>query len=336
MIDRNSLRAATFAVLLIGPQDPAPPPVRPAVPVDATAAVLDAFQRYPLVAIGDAHGNVNGEAFQLALIRDPRFPGIVNDIVVESGNSRYQETLDRFVRGEEVPTDALQRIWLDTTQQHVASLRVPDLVTTVRRINAALPPDRRLRVLLGEPPIAWERLRTADDMRKWDADPIANRDRFAADLIRREVLAKNRRALLLYGAGHFFRKVINESLVTILEESKIRVFTIWTNAAADMAKMQADVATWPVPSLAQLRGTALGRVTLSEYFGPGGDNIPPQWQAPLEEQFDAVLYLGPLASLTLARPQPWRCSEPAMPERLRRLRLQRPALADRVEQECVR
>ena len=44
---------------------------------------------------------------------------------------------------------------------------------------------------------------------------------------------------------------------------------------------------------------------------------------------DAVLYVGPLAKITLERPQPWRCSEPAMAERLRRIRLQRPALADR-------
>jgi hypothetical protein len=56
----------------------------------------------------------------------------------------------------------------------------------------------------------------------------------------------------------------------------------------------------------------------------------------MEDQFDAVLYLGPLSTITLGRPRPWRCSEPAMGERLRRLRLQRPALADRVEQECVR
>ena len=136
--------------------------------------------------------------------------------------------------------------------------------------------------------------------------------------------------------GHFFRKVISSSLVTILEQDKIPVFTVWTNAAAEMASMQPDVATWPVPSLAQLKGSALGRVNLTEYFGPGGKDIPEEWRAPLEEQFDAVLYVGPLAKITLERPEPWRCSEPAMAERLRRIRLQRPALADRVEQECVR
>jgi hypothetical protein len=70
--------------------------------------------------------------------------------------------------------------------------------------------------------------------------------------------------------------------------------------------------------------------------GPTGKDIPPQWRAAMQDQFDAVLYLGPLASITLGRPQPWRCSEPALPERLRRLALQRPDLADRLKQECVR
>jgi hypothetical protein len=308
---------------------------KPAMPLDATTAILDAFRQHAIVGIGDAHGNRQGEAFQLALIRDPRFPTVVNDIVVESGNSRYQDLVDRYVRGEDVPADALQRVWLDTTVQQVAQLEVPELFPAVRALNASLPSDRKLRILVAEPPIEWERMRTADDLRKWQQEPASDRDRFAVDLLRREVVAKNRRALLLCGAGHLFRKVVNVSMVTLLEEASIKPFTIWTNAAAEMATMQADVAKWPVPSLALLRGTTLGQIGLSDYFGPGGKDIPPQWQAPLQDQFDAVLYLGPLTSITLGRPTPWRCAEPAMAERLRRLELQRPALAERIKKECV-
>jgi hypothetical protein len=326
-------------LLLVVPQDrpsaQSTATARPAVPLDAKAAILDAFRRHPVVGIGDAHGDQRGEAFQLALIRDSRFAAIVNDIVVEFGNSRYQEVVDRFVRGERVSPDALQRVWLDTTQQQVASLQVPELFTTVRQINASLPRARQLRILLGEPPIDWARMHTADELRKWDADPRFDRDKFAVDLIRREVLAKHRRALALYGAGHLFRKVVHQSLVTLLEGAQTKPFTIWTNVAAEMANMQADVATWPVPSLALLRGTILGQVGLSEYFGQAGGDMPPQWRAPLEDQFDAVLYLGPLAAITLARPPPWPCSEPAWPERLRRLGLQGPALAERLQRECL-
>jgi hypothetical protein len=311
------------------------PPASPAVPRAAIAAIVDAYREYRIVGLGDAHGNQLGEAFQLALIRDPGFRAVVNDIIVESGNFRYQDLADRFVRGENVPPEALQRIWVDTTQQQVASLDVPELFMTVRALNASAPAEGRLRILLGEPPIEWERLKTADDYKTWEAQPTSDRDWFGAELVRREVLAKNRRALALYGAGHFFRKVVNQSLVTILEGSQTKVFTIWTNAALELASVQADVRTWSAPSLALIRGTTLGRTGLAAYLGPKAGELPPQWLAPMEDQFDAVLYLGPLSTIKLARPQPWRCEEPALSERVRRANLQRPGLGDRVKAQCV-
>ena len=149
------------------------------------------------------------------------------------------------------------------------------------------------------------------------------------------MLAKNRRALALYGAGHFFRKVVDRSMVTILEGAQTRVFTIWTNAAFELSSAQADVQQWPVPSLAGLRGTALGRVGLASYLGPNAGDVPAEWLAPMEEQFDAVLYLGPLSTITLDRPTPWRCDEPAWPERVRRANLQRPEMGDST-QDAVR
>jgi hypothetical protein len=308
---------------------------RPAVPRPAVAAIVEAFHKYRIVGLGDAHGNRLGEAFQQALVTDPGFLAVVDDVLVESGNSRYQDLADRFVRGEEVAPAALRRIWLDTTQQQAASGDVPALFTAVRTLNASRPANRRLRILLGEPPVAWESLKTADDYKAWQDSPESSRDGFGAGLIRREVLAKNRRALALYGAGHFFRKVIDRSLTTILERAETKVFTIWSNAALELSSVQPDVSTWPVPSLTIIRGTPLGRAGLSAYLGPSAGDVPPQWLAPMEEQFDAVLYLGPLSTITLDRPTPWRCDDPAWPERVRRANLQRPGFGDRLKTQCT-
>jgi hypothetical protein len=309
---------------------------RPAAPVNAITGILDAFRRHDIVGLGDAHGDQQGEQFQLALIRDPRFPAVAHDIVIETGNSKYQDVVDRFVRGEAVDPDVLRRPWLDTTQQQVASLQPPAMVMAVRDVNRALSPDRQLRVLLGEPPIDWEALRTPKEYEEWAAEPRFDRDAFAVELLKSQVLAKKRRALLTYGSAHFFRKVVHQSIVTLLEGSGVHPFTIWTNAAADLAKMQPDVATWPVPSLANLRGTVLGKVGLSAYLGPNAGDVPEQWLAPIEDQFDAVLYVGPLSAITLGRPQPWPCSEPALAERARRASVQRPGMGDRILKDCAR
>src|SRR6266516_2044135 len=81
---------------------------RPAVPIEPTAAILDAFRSHRVVMLGEgAHGNEQGHAFRLSLIRDPSFNLTVNDVVVECGNARYQDLMDRFVRGEDVPNASL-------------------------------------------------------------------------------------------------------------------------------------------------------------------------------------------------------------------------------------
>jgi hypothetical protein len=307
----------------------------PAVPKTAVAAILDAFKDYDVVGLGDAHGNRQGDAFRRALIDDPRFAATVNDVVVEAGNARYQSVVDRYINGGAVPQEEMARVWLDTTQQQAASKQIPEVVTAIRALNQGRIPAQRLRVLLGEPPLDWDRIKTADEWHRWEEDPKSDREWFGAEIVKTEVVAKKRKGLLLYGAGHFFRKPAHQSIVTLLAAAGTRVFTVWTNAAAEMAKMQPDVAAWTAPSLAPLRGTVLGKINLSEFLGPNAGDVPPQWLAPIEEQFDAVLYLGPLSTLVLDRPQPWPCADPAWDERVRRLRLQRGAFADRVRQACA-
>jgi hypothetical protein len=80
-------------------------------------AASNAFRSHRLVALGQgSHRNQQGHACRLSLIRDPRFGATVNDIVVESGNARYQDLMDRFVRGDDVPHELVRQAWQNTTQ----------------------------------------------------------------------------------------------------------------------------------------------------------------------------------------------------------------------------
>ena len=84
--------------------------------VPAADYLVDAFDRYPLVAFSEPrHGAGGTREFLTSLVRHPRFAGTVNDIVVEFGNARYQGIADRYVAGEPVPRDELKQIWENTT-----------------------------------------------------------------------------------------------------------------------------------------------------------------------------------------------------------------------------
>src|SRR6185503_16883387 len=110
---------------------------------------------------------------------------------------------DRFVRGDDVPYETLRQVWQNTTQiSGVWDYPIyEEFFRAVRDVNASLPRERQLRVLLGDPPVEWENVRTLDDLNKW-----GQRDSHAADVVRREVIAKKRRALLVYGDDHFAKR----------------------------------------------------------------------------------------------------------------------------------
>jgi hypothetical protein len=283
------------------------PAVHLAVPVEPVPAIVEAFRSHPIVTFSDPHGVEQVAAFELSVVRDPRIRGIVNDIVIENGNARYQDVMDRFVRGENVSYQMLRRVWDETTQPQ-AGIRsnVPPLYRLIRDVNANLPPAQRLRVLLGDPPIDWGRVRSREDYNKW----LIQRDTYPAEMIEREVIVKKRHALVVYGQVHTQRKNVlanyeiggaAETVIGHLERrTGIRAFTIWWWDT--VAQLQPDAASWPVPSLALILGTPIGSTDFavlypsSRFAIKNGKAVPipkEQWRTvKIEELFDAILYLG--------------------------------------------
>jgi hypothetical protein len=242
--------------------------LRDRVPLDAIATIVEAFRTHPIVAIDEEHGDERSHAFRVSLVRDARFPPDVNDIVVEFGNSRFQNLADRFVMGEPVSADELKRIWQDTTQAHAIWDRpiYEDFLRTVRSVNAALPRERRRRVLLGDPPVDWRAITTREELNRARGD----RSKHPADVIVREVLDKGRRALVIYGALHLMRQ--NPQGANLIEhverDGRVKAFVVVAHPLASLHALGLDPATWPAPRIALTRGSSL------------------------ENQVDAVLYLG--------------------------------------------
>src|SRR6185503_13986325 len=94
---------------------------RPAIPLEVIPAILDAFRTHRVVSFPGGHTDGNEVHAQLrALIRDPRFASTVNDIVVEFGSSRYQDLMDRYIRGDDVSDSAIRVAWLNAVQAGTA------------------------------------------------------------------------------------------------------------------------------------------------------------------------------------------------------------------------
>jgi erythromycin esterase-like protein len=331
-------------------------------PIDATTAIVEAFRTHSIVALGEGpHGNEPGHRFRLALIRDPKFAQTVNDIVLEAGNARFQDLADRYVNGEPIPLTALQIVWQESTQVQL-TLDQPhfdELFETVRNVNAKAAPARRLRVLLGDPPIDWSDIHSAADHRKW----IEMRDIFGADVIQRETIEKGRRGLLVTGDGHVQRKNVSanyesaglaQTVVSRLEDHyHAKVFSILTGTVPDLSRWDPSITSWKLPAILNLRGTRLGAVEFADITNmrtprfrmkdgqpdfPAGPIPQAEWRTlKTEDQYDALLYLGPLSSPALARSRPTLCDDrPYIEKRLARLALvgAPPIVVDQLKNQC--
>src|SRR6476469_8156375 len=144
--NRRALLLALLACGRLASTQPSAP--QPAVPTDPVSGVVEVCRSHPLVALAEGtHNNEQAHAFRLALVREPRFAGVVNDIVVEFGSARFQDVIDRFVAGEPVADESLRQVSQDTTAAN-AVWDVPiyeEFFRAVRGVNLSAPRERQLR-----------------------------------------------------------------------------------------------------------------------------------------------------------------------------------------------
>ncbi len=167
-------------------------------------------------------------------------------------------------------------------------------LSLVRKINQNLSSDKHLRVLAGDPPVDWSKVKEQKDV-------MLDRDANIAAVMEKDVLSKHRKALMLFGTFHLFHnnKFAPPGLESAVQRYEanypgatmiIGTFMIFDNTTPSEGadKVEMRMASWPVPSLVQkLKDTWL--MNVNPYF--------------FSKMVDAYLYLGPADSL-LAEPRP--------------------------------
>jgi hypothetical protein len=290
---------------------------------DALSSIFDAVNRYPLVALAEHHQLQEFHDLLTALLLHPDLPDKLTDVVVEFGNARYQDLADRFILGDEAVANAdLERIWREAIGG-ITEWDAPvyaQVFRTVRAANWMRPPEHRLRVLLGDPPIEVERIKGVADT-NYVLSFLAQRDAHYAGVVEKEVLAKGRRALLIAGNDHLLRGVhaVQQpdkpnagSLLSQHAPGALYVvdsFLLPPGSQTDprVSRLQQQSADWPRPALATLAGTWLGATTEAMadnlIHGSAGDAVDSA-SARYDAQADAVLWLGPGEALTASRAEP--------------------------------
>jgi len=186
------LASLLFATSLLGQ----PPTVRlpdEVAGLDGIARTLiSAFDQVDIVALGEWHGRKLDSDLRIAVVRHPDFAKRVRSIVVEFGSTSEQSTLDRYIRGENISRAQLEQVWKTTTQAGNGTWDSPvyaEFFAAVRDVNSKLPADARVRVFGGDP------------------GPGDNRSRetAAVSVLKEQVLQKHSKALVIYGAAHFYR-----------------------------------------------------------------------------------------------------------------------------------
>lgn len=288
-IPRRTLLGGALAGLAVAPH------VRPGT-APGLAGFLSLFGTTPVVALDEgAHHLQDTWDFLAAAMFRPGFDAVV----IELGNSRYQDVADDYVRGGLVRRSHLQRIWRDTTQSPVATGDVSVLFRVLGLARALnLFAGRSLRVLLADPPIDWSQVTTRDDHDRF----LTVRDESWAGVITSQVLARGLRCVTVGGGLHFFRNLPFPGNVVALVEQEHpgTVSVVHTHGMATTAAVERCVAGWPRPSIVPTRGTAYGRlpaaVVLGELPGPPVDRT-------VADLADHVLFLGHRAELAAAVPE---------------------------------
>ncbi|MGD0860964.1 MAG: hypothetical protein ABR912_16855 [Terracidiphilus sp.] len=286
-----------------------------ATPEPAIPAILKAFETFEVVAMEAAHRQKDTDDFILSLIRDPRFPASVNDIVVECGNVRYQPILDRYIAGENVPFTEVQHVWRDTTVQQMcgASGFYEQLYPLVRSLNQRLPASSRLRIVAADPPIDWSKILSSEDL-----TPFFDRDGSIASVMETEVLSKHRKALMLFGIFHLLHgggPGQGDAVTRYERHYPGRTFVIsdfgyYGTGDEPLGDANAPGGVWP--SLLRTKNSRLSSLGLDSFIlSPLTtdqdcnviDAFAGESSKTVADQIDAFLYLGPQKS-QLAEPLP--------------------------------
>ena len=153
----------------------------------------------------------------------------------------------------------LPKIWRDTQPGAWDSPVYEEFLRAVREVNSGRAAESRLRIVAGDPPIDWSA--SDEQIREW----FEERDQYAVSVIEREVLSRNRRALVVYGALHLCRRRAGTIVELLRGDERARWFVI--------VPVEGDSGAAGEPAWLDLAGSPVGGRDANDLFAKGAKKV---------------------------------------------------------------
>ncbi len=275
---------------------------------NAEEYIIRTFQHCNIIGLGEGgHHLENAHQFFHQLFENKKFQEIVDVVILEFANTDYQNILDEYIYGKEVDVNELQKLWRESTQSATlfgeANIYF-ELLKKIREINFALPKDKKIRVLGGDPSINWASINNIED---WKNQVGYEREILPATLAKEFGINQKKKVLLIYSEFHLTKipdKIFDEQMQTITSiinktlKDSMKVIGISYSESLLSHKQFKDV---PLYSAVDLSDNELGNVPASQFFQASvyKDNkeIILFDKYKLKDTFDALIYVGSYSSL---------------------------------------
>jgi len=248
--------------------------------------IVELFDAYDYVGVGEGmHGSNLTAEWQKSILWHKGFQQKVRNIVVEFGTSRYQDIMDDFVYGKEVPDSVLAKTWQETINLLWDNPIYEGFCREVRKVNKTLPQEEKFRIVLIEPHYSVFKIDTNVDRTGQNL-----RDYLGYQEIKKKVINEKEKALIVYGDMHlnyrsifqnyenpenFYRQMDSTAADMRLDLAmslKIyhpdKTYMVWGSLPVSDSSYERLVVKEEnnLPSLISLNGSPFGDIDFTKYY----------------------------------------------------------------------
>jgi hypothetical protein len=251
-------------------------------------SILAAWKVADVVCLGEAHQSQHDSDLRIALIQHRAFPQTVKVIAVEFASPIHQALLDRFILdGRAMSREELAPVWRESCCGETWESPIYEqFFRAVQQLNLKLQRNQRVRVIAGDSPHDWSRIKKPEDL-----VPQFNlggnlRNINIRNIIVQQLLEPRVKGLAVYGTSHCDKTGQGFPGHLAGQYGQGRIWSIEPLASAEASRKGQEVFGFGGrPTYVVIAGTRWGST-------PAGEMLGSDPQLTMGNMVDALIYHG--------------------------------------------